>query len=208
MSRSLLLDIDGVIVRDRHLLAHVQDNCTSYVRHKIPECKEPVFLNKSLYLAHGHTGQGLAITCGQDTHDFNSFVYDKKLLDHLTDVIHGSEFQEDAKEIHEWTKNWKVTLFTNSPAEWAIPVARAIGDNIKVVCGDPYSPLKPHLNAYRRFSTRENHVFVDDSLKNLGTARWLNNWKPVYFGEKDPATFCPTVGSIWEMGLYLNSNLC
>jgi len=206
MSRSLLLDIDGVIVRDRLLLAHVRDNCVSYVRNKMPDCKEPMFLNKSLYLAHGHTGRGLAVTCGKDTRDFNSVVYDKNLLSHLADVIYGKEFQEEAKEIHEWTRNdWNITLFTNAPSEWAIPVARAIGDNINVVCGDPYAPLKPHLSAYRRFTKMETHIFVDDSLKNLGTVRWLNNWQPVYFGEKDPTTFCPTVGSIWEIGLYLSS---
>jgi FMN phosphatase YigB (HAD superfamily) len=207
MSKSLLLDIDGVIVRDRLLLAHVRDNCTAYVRHKFPDCKDPQFLNRSLYLAHGHTGRGLEITCKQNVNDFNSFVYDKQLLSHLGDVIYGDEFQEEADEIHSWTNKWDITLFTNSPSEWAIPVARAIGNNINLVCGTLDSPLKPHLNAYRRFPSNQIHTYVDDSLKNIGTTRWLNNWRPIYFTENDePSTFCPTIGSIWELGLYLNSN--
>jgi FMN phosphatase YigB (HAD superfamily) len=134
-------------------------------------------------------------------------VYDKKLLDHLTETIYGNDFQQEAREIHDWTKEgWNVTLFTNSPSQWALPVARAIGDNINVMCGSEGSPLKPHLNAYRRFSNFQKHIFVDDSLKNLGTARWLNNWQPVYFGEEDQNTFCPAVSSIWEIGLFINSN--
>lgn len=206
MNKSLLLDIDGVLVRDKALLSHVKDNCVQYVRHKLPDAKDPENVNKVLYLAHGHTARGLRNSFRIDTSDFNEKVYDRRLLDHLSEIIYGTEFQKEAEEIHGLVKNgWNVTLFTNSPSVWALPVARAISDEINVQC--PHTWFKPDVEAYRTFSKNTEHIFVDDSLKNIGTARWLPNWKSVYFSEdeKDPKLWCPTVGSIWEICLYANS---
>ena len=213
MNKSLLLDIDGVIVRDRALLKHVKDNCVQYVRYKLPDAKDPENVNKVLHLAHGHTARGLRDAFKINTNDFNEKVYDRRLLNHLAEVIYGNDFQHEAKEIHDLVKNgWNVTLFTNSPSAWALPVARAISDEINVQC--PHSSLentwlKPEAEAYRYFSVNTQHIFVDDSLKNIGTARWLPNWKCVYFSEddeKDHRLWCPTVGSIWEICLYANSH--
>ena len=209
--KSLLLDIDGVIVRDKLLLEHVRDNCVSYVRSKLPECKDPRQVNHVLYLAYGHTARGLSYAFNVDTSDFNTKVYDKKLIEHLSEVIYGNEFQQEAKEIYDLTKNdWTVTLFTNAPSVWATPVARAISDEIHLWCPNSdvnTSPLKPEASAYTHFPKTHTHLYVDDSLKNLGTARWLNNWHPVHFceGPKDTHLWCPQVSSIWDLCLYVNS---
>jgi FMN phosphatase YigB (HAD superfamily) len=208
MNKSLLLDIDGVLVRDKALLSHVKDNCVQYVRHKLPDAKDPESVNKILYLAHGHTARGLRNAFRIDTTDFNEKVYDRRLLDHLSEVIYGTEFQKEAEEIHGLVKDgWNVTLFTNSPSVWALPVARAISDEINVHC--PHMWLKPEAEAYKYFPNDQDYIFVDDSLKNLGTARWLPNWIPIYFNAddpKDPKLWCPTVGSIWEICLFANSH--
>lgn len=209
--KSLLLDIDGVIVRDKLLLAHVKDNCAKYVAAKLPDCKNPRETNKHLYLSYGHTARGLQMVFKVDTSDFNQKVYDKSVMEHLAEVIYSPDFQEEVKEIHEITRNgWNVTLFTNSPIEWAGPVARAISDELYIKCAGPDASktyLKPEANFYTDFSKAQTHLFVDDSLKNLGTARWLPNWHPVYFNEeeKEPRLWCPQVGSIWEMCMYVNS---
>lgn len=204
--KSLLLDIDGVIVRDKLLLSHVKENCVNYVASKLPESKNPRETNKHLYLSHGHTARGLNMVFKIDTSDFNEKVYDKSVMDHLAEVIYGSEFQEEAKEIHELAQNgWKVTLFTNSPAKWANEVARAIGDEVFVVCPGPH--MKPEVPMYTQFPKHHTHIYVDDSLKNIGTARWLPNWHSVYFneGEKEPRLWCPQVDNMWELLLYVNS---
>ena len=209
--KSLLLDVDGVLVRDKLLLSHVTDNCASYVRSKLPECKDPRQVNRVLYLSYGHTARGLANAFQVDTSDFNEKVYDKRLIEHLYETIYGTEFQRDAKEIHELTKNdWKVTLFTNSPIEWAGPVARAISDEVHVWCPGRdvnKSPLKPEASAFSHFPKHHTHLFVDDSLKNIGTSRWLPNWNPIYFNEgpKEDNLWCPQVSSIWELCMYVNS---
>lgn len=210
-SKSLLLDVDGVLVRDKLLLEHVKENCATYVRSKLPECKNPRETNRHLYLSHGHTARGLASSFGVDVGDFNAKVYDRKLLAHLAEVIYGTEFQQEAKEIHDLMKNdWMVTLFTNAPIEWAGPIARAIGDEVYISCASSNvatSPIKPEAGAYVQFPKHRTHIYVDDSLKNLGTARWLPNWHPVYFnnGPKEERLWCPQMNSIWELCMYVNS---
>lgn len=209
--KSLLLDIDGVLIRDKPLLEHVKDNCVAYVQSKLPECKDPRQVNHILYLSYGHTARGLTHAFEVDTRDFNEKVYDKKLLDHLAEVLYGNEFQQDAKEVYELVKNgWRTTLFTNSPVEWAGRVADAIGDDVFLCCPGAdlrASPLKPEATAFLSFPKHHTHLFIDDSLKNLGTARWLPNWHCVHFqeGAKDARPWCPQVGSVWEMCLYVNS---
>ena len=217
--KSLVLDIDGVVVRDRLLMAHVRDNCVRYVRSKLPECKDPRQVNQVLYLVHGHTARGLTHSFGFDTSDFNEKVYDKRLLDHLGEVLSRDEFQAEAKEIHDFThKGWNVTLFSNAPETWCRRVARAIGDDVFLRCpGEDVtqSPLKPEAAAYQDFSKVQTHVFIDDSLKNLGTARWLPNWHPIHFDEghgtdavllgPNHKPWCPTIGSIWELSLFLDT---
>jgi hypothetical protein len=209
--KSLLLDVDGVLIRDKLLLEHVKDNCVAYVRSKLPEAKNPIETNRLLYLSHGHTARGLSSAFGIDTRDFNAKVYDKRLLEHLGEVIYGSEFQQEAKEIHELVQNdWMVNLFTNAPNEWAVPIARAIGDEVFISCPGSNvttSPIKPEVGAYLNFPKHHTHIYVDDSLKNLGTARWLPNWHSVYFNEgtKEERLWCPQISTIWELCMYINS---
>jgi FMN phosphatase YigB (HAD superfamily) len=202
--KSLLLDIDGVLIRDKLLLNHIKENCVEYVRAKLPDCKNPRETNRALYLSHGHTAIGLNEVFKVDTSDFNEKVYDKNLMSHLAEIIYGTEFQQEAAEIHKLTKNdWRVTLFTNAPTEWATPVARAIGDDV-FVASCSYKPKAP---SYNNFGKQFTHIFVDDSLKNLSTARWLPNWHCVYYNEdiKEDKLWCPTIQSIWELCLYVNS---
>ena len=209
--KGLLLDIDGVLVRDKLLMEHVKENCVRYVASKLPECKNPRDTNRLLYLSHGHTARGLSMAFQVDTSDFNEKVYDKRLMEHLAEVIYGTEFQQEAKEIHELTeKDWKVTLFTNSPVEWAVPIGRAISDNVYIDCAGhdaSKTPLKPEATRYVKYSKHMTHLYVDDSLKNLGTAKYMPNWHPVYFNEgpKEDRLWCPQVSSIWELLMYVNS---
>jgi FMN phosphatase YigB (HAD superfamily) len=203
--KSLVLDIDGVLIRDKLLLNHVQDNCVKYVASKLPDAKNPREVNRILYLTHGHTAVGLETAFKIDASDFNEKVYDKSVMEHLADVIYGSEFQEEAVQIHDLgASGWNLTLFTNAPEIWAKPVALAIGDVVNIKCP---RALKPSAEAFEDFAGHHTHLYVDDSLKNLGTARWLPNWHPVHYfdGPLGAKPWCPTVNSIWELCLYVNS---
>lgn len=205
MNSSLVLDIDGVLVRDPLLLAHVKSNIIEYVRQKVPSCSQPARLNSVLYKRHGHTARGLQQTFKVDTSDFNQKVYDGRVHDHLWSILSGNEFQRDAEIIHELTRSgWDVTLFSNSPLYWSLPVAQAIGGDIKVHYDGLF--LKPDVRGYM-FETDKQHLYIDDSLRNLQTAGTLPNWTPVYFrNENCPKTDqYPTVASVWEIGLLCRS---
>jgi FMN phosphatase YigB (HAD superfamily) len=210
--KSLLLDIDGVLIRDRQLLNHVRDNCVRYVRNKVPACKQPNRLNGMLVSARGHTARGLRDSFGIDTSDFNDSVYDVPVRTRLWDLLSSTEFQKEAAEIHKFTQTgWKVTLFTNAPMKWAGEVAHAISSEVYVQCPDDllHSPLKPEPEAYN-FPKHHTHIFVDDSMRNLHAAKRLPNWKPIHFNEHKTKsgyvtrTF-PTIGSIWELSLFIST---
>ena len=207
----LLLDVDGVLVRDRLLSTHVKHNAARYVEKKLPDCKDPAAVNRILYLAHGHTARGLKNAFGIDASDYNEFVYDKSLLAHLSEVLEKDEFVRDAEIVHDLTqKGWEVTLFSNAPYEWVRPVSLAINDKIKIRCPGPditKAHLKPDVNFYKEFDTCKGYYYVDDSLKNLGTVRNWPNWRPILFSEteKDQRLWCRQVGSIPELALTLGN---
>jgi len=207
----LLLDVDGVILRDSLLFAHVKHNASRYVESKLPDCKHPASVNATLYLAHGHTARGLKNTFGIDASDFNEFVYDKSLMSHLSEVLEKEEFQRDAEVIHSLTqKGWEVTLFSNAPYEWVHPVSLAINDTIKIRCPGPdltTAHLKPDPAFYKEFDECQGYYYVDDSLKNLGAVRNWPNWRPILFSEsdKDPRLWCRHVRSIPELSLTLGN---
>jgi hypothetical protein len=197
----LLLDVDGVILRDKLLLAHVKHNATNYVRNKLPECKDAATVNNSLFLAYGHTARGLQTGFGIDARDYNEQVYDKSLMAHLAEVIEGTEFQRDAEYINNTINNgWPVTLFSNAPHCWLDPVARAISDQVKIRCPGPdlsTSYLKPEFGFYKEFDDCTDYYFIDDSLKNLGAVRNMKNWYPVHFtNEFEPHSWCPQISHL------------
>jgi hypothetical protein len=206
--KTLVLDIDGVLIQNKELLNQVKNNCVKYVHKKLPKCKDPVEANRTLYLAHGHTARGLHEVYKVSTNDFNKEVYDRKVMRMLHDEIFSKEFQDTAKEIHDLTlRDWNVCLFTNAPIKWARPVALAIGDTVKINCAKNNvlrCPLKPEIEAYTGFPNHHLKIYVDDSYKNLGPVRRLPNWKPVYFGE-DQQEWCPSLRSMWEVLFYVNS---
>ena len=201
----LLLDVDGVIVRDRLLMTHVKENATRYVQKKLPGCKNPEEMNRVLYLFHGHTATGLR-SMGIDVADYNAHVYDKSLIDHLMAVIDTPVFKQDAEIIHEISTNgWQVTLFSNAPYIWLAPVALAISDQVGIKCPGPdlnFAYMKPDRRFYQEF---DSCLYVDDSLENLAAIRHLPRWQPIHFAEQplDHLPWCPSVSSIPDLANFL-----
>jgi hypothetical protein len=203
MYKNLLLDIDGVLIRDRRLMSHVKSNCIKYVNNKLPCCKNPEATNHALYIATGHTGYGLSKILDVDTSDFEYKVYDKSLMEHLHEVISYPGFQYDCEQIHSLTRDgWNITLFTNAPPVWATPVALAIGDNVKIKCPTANHQYKPQASAYSDFPHNQPKIFVDDSIKNLETIRWNKSWVPLHFGGQEPS-WCKSVQRIQDIYDYV-----
>lgn len=209
MNNLLLLDVDGVVIRDKLLLEHVKYNAVQYVRAKLPEAKDPIKVNQLLYQRYGHTARGLKSAFEIDTSDFNEFVYDKSLLSHLGHVLMTSEFKEDAKIIRQLGKEWDIRLFSNAPLDWTLPIADCLG----VAVSYDGTFLKPDPRAFSKFPRDIRKFYVDDAMPNLVTAGYMHNWVPIHF---DPVVEkgigfnprFPTVSSIWELALFMNSVNC
>lgn len=202
---NLLLDVDGVLLRDRLLAQHVEHNITKYVRSKLPEAKDHTAIRTLLYNKYGHTARGLTQSFGIDTSDFNRKVYNKSLMTHLAEYMQTQQFQKDAYDIHQLIQNdgWKVTLFSNAPVEWTKPVALSIDSRVNIATNDTF--LKPEAGAYSQFSKNEDYIFVDDIIKNLLTPSFLPNWTCVHFAEIPTQRKFMTAGSIWELVMMVNS---
>jgi len=199
----LLLDVDGVIIRDQRLLGHVRHNAARYVKKKLPTCTDPVAINNIMYMGFGHTARGLSAVYQKDSSDFNEFVYDANLMKHLYWVLESDEFINDANTIHNLTcEGWEVTLFSNAPYQWVHPISLAINDKIKIRCPGPdlrKSYLKPEPQFYMEFDTCESYNYVDDSLKNIGAVRNLPNWYPIYFGPHENNLWCPQIETLDDL---------
>jgi hypothetical protein len=191
--KTLLLDVDGVIIRDRVLLDHVKNNAIRYVRTKIPDHHNAARLNSLLYKAYGHTAIGIEREYGIDAKDFDSNVYNPILLSHLTDFIENSEdFKNDSKIIQKiLSMGFDVELFSNAPLTWTEPIKRSIDERIK---NGVYS--KPELKTYVKFNPYKEYVFVDDKVCNLMPSLFFKNWTPVHFSEHVEFTSIPTINSL------------
>ena len=203
MYRTLLLDVDGVLLRDRLLAEHMKENIVQYVQRKVPTTKDPKKLNQALYYRYGHTAKGLSHVFDVDTRDFNRHVFNKQLIDHLWYVIMGNEFQKDASIIHRMSRNHDVMLFSNAPLLWSMPVAQAIG-NVTVYENEF---MKPDLRAYTRLAQNKRYMFVDDTLANLKPVRTLSNWFPVHFNNSTYITNgeFPVVRDLFDVETLFNN---
>lgn len=180
MTKSLLLlDIDGVLIRDRVLLDHVKNNIVRYVSKKMPGTKKPAHLNNLLYKAYGHTGIGLREEYGIDTRDFDDYVYNRYLIAHLCDYIQNDlTFKKDSFFVRNMChRGQKIAFFSNAPPNWTEPIRDAIDLRIQNTQGN----LKPKIESYLKFDSNKNIVFVDDKIENLIPPLMLENWTPIHY---------------------------
>lgn len=197
MSRTLLLDIDGVLIRDPVLLDHVKSNIIRYVYKKVPGHQNHYRLNNLLYKAHGHTAVGLKKEYGVDTRDFDAHVYTPRVLDHLDDFLDTREFQNDAEIVRNILSiGWDVELFSNAPIVWSEPVKYAI-DPTRVKNNGVYE--KPKIESYLKFDPSNRYVFVDDKMCNLLPTLFLDNWKQIHFTNERGSEFMTSVSSMEEL---------
>jgi len=152
---ALLLDVDGVIVRNEALLKHVANKCVTFVREFSAQplthiqAKE---YNKTLYTTYGHTLRGIHKSWSNDDYDncngedaqdaiarlyaesarlFDEIVYDGDTITMLEQYLSTSEFVDHSAQIADLCLLCKaagtpVFLFSNAPEHWCVPVAEKL----------------------------------------------------------------------------------
>jgi hypothetical protein len=181
---NVLLDVDGVLIRDPKILDRTRDNIARYVREKVPRAKDPIKLRDYLYRTYGHTGRGLRKTLGVSTHDFDTQLYDKTMLEQLTEYLTTDTFQEDAGVVRYLLNHGHyVSLFSNAPGIWTWPIACAIDLRLDT---SSFAGYKPEPIAYTHLRNRNPVIFVDDVRNNLLPIQNNPNWIPVHY-KGDPA---------------------
>lgn len=179
---NVLLDVDGVLIRDPAISQLLQNNITRYVRMKIPKARNPEKMSTYFYRKYGHTGHGMTQALGIPTPDFNVQVYDKALMELLAEHLASAQFQKDADVIRKLLNDGNtVTLFSNAPGMWTWPISCAI--DLRVTTAR-FAGLKPQPVAYTHVRGPGPFVFVDDLYANLAPIKSHPDWFPVHFSEE------------------------
>lgn len=190
----LLLDFDGVVLRNHSIHKLVVERCNNFV-HKVVKCKDKEFatrLNKELYYNAGHTLYGLNKLGykGVDEKDFEEYVYkDINYNDYLYNVreTHKEDI-ESFNNLEDYCKknNIKMRFFSNAPDIWCYSICNKMGISEIPSTYSFMSCLKPEPKSYAdvEFNLGSDvYVFVDDKLTNLLNTPY--NWKCVWMCETD-----------------------
>lgn len=213
-SKALLLDVDGVVVKNNKLLSKVTTNITRYYAKKLhlPH-KDAIKVNKVLYSEYGHSYRGLKKACGVTStlDDFNYTVYDNDIMLELEELkkdyhhaMHSQHLRELAVACK--TKEIPIYIFSNAPFNWCykaleisglcnyVPVDHIISCDHEVprhFHDDGFKPIKgvyDKLHDYIDFMECDNKTlaFVEDSFKNLVPIIGQHEWVPIYYGRDVP----------------------
>ena len=186
----LLLDIDGVILKDKLLLHNVRENVVDYVQKRVPiknlDIMQARHLNKLLYSSYGHTLRGMRIAFPEHAEqytnvDFSHHVYNKKLLSNLLDYIDKSdEFKVIQTELqsvlnHCNDRNIPIHVLSNSPIEWSLPIFTSLDVSHMVISGDTiFHSDHPYFNNVLLKPDKKFYTTVYNRLKRKYSFRNSN----------------------------------
>ena len=208
----LLLDVDGVLIRNDRILNSIVKRAELFVSKYAPPNVDIVKFNRSLREIHSHTVFGLQNECKLTDitiDEFNEFVYTPEILDSLWSYLKGDDFSYTKENLNRIDS--PTYLFSNAPLVWTSPVAEILNidpQNILV----PKSGLKPYRSVYDEVyikvaETVENPylVFLDDSVVNLVPLNGSTIWKPIYYSERECCSIkgIDTINDICQLQWYL-----
>lgn len=194
--KALLLDFDGVVLRNCKAHSTVSMKCQRFMANHIPHIRNPIKckeLNAALYGVHGHTVLGLQSMGVKTTvPSFNSFVYDG--FDYSVFKGIGKTHRQDIDDLSKVfgycsDNGIRVLLFSNAPDVWCRTILRYMSSDLEravETCSSvTESVLKPDPLCYTRveemLGPRYDHIyFVDDKLINLApifsNPKWTSLW--------------------------------
>lgn len=195
-STMLLLDFDGVMLKNRHAEQYQLRRSAKFVQRvthmNINVCEK---VNKKYYPVHGHTVLMVNNLFDKSVtlEDYNEFVFDKKQMSRLDNVLDADTFahMSDFNKVIEYCElnniQWKV--FTNAHSSWVTHFTERLGvegvSNDKIIFPSDLESLKPNALAYDKVENAhadvDQFIFVDDSKTNLVIPDERRQWIPITF---------------------------
>lgn len=220
-SKVLLLDMDGVVTKNKMLSSAIKNRVNAYVKKMVNKRisnKAAAEYNKHLYMNHGHTLLGLQkeVDINITLDDFCDYVYDKNFLNSI-------KFEnEPNKEMNKLIDNCRklkipIYIFSNAPEIWCKKVLNhmEIDDTIEILGCDHYlynfsfypsMCLKPNYITYikvmnylnKSYNKPEKILFVDDSIKNIIPMMDHPQWKTIWMNNSfsNPHIYSKTLNTI------------
>jgi FMN phosphatase YigB (HAD superfamily) len=211
----LMLDVDGVILRDSKVLQKVSHNIVHYFAKELHlPLKNALYVNQLLYSDYGHSYRGLRKLYNFDKsiHHFNRTVYTPEVINLLhnssTDKVQHMHYNNFVNILSKCQQNdIPVYLFTNAPFLWCKAVLdvsgldKYIGENNIISCDhdtmllhkdDGFKPVGMVYETVKLFIKRQHHmdeplcIFIEDSFKNLVPIINDKSWLPLHFNPEAP----------------------
>jgi FMN phosphatase YigB (HAD superfamily) len=200
MSRVVLVDFDGVVLRNKRACCYINKRAIQYVSKKTGISNRHILddLTTSFYKTHGHTHIALLKNNYKSSYDeFNHFMYDCPEAKALYNDLNLS-----SEELESWhtfrffcnKNNIDVKLFSNANYTWLQHFIKDSDEELYSLTNyihnfkkyELYNTLlKPNNNIYMLTKNHlkkkySNAYFIDDNFYNFHTIRkdtfWTNVW--------------------------------
>lgn len=131
ITKTLLLDMDGVILHQPNIHRFVSIRATSFVRTSLKDIIPDMSfhhaetINKHLYSTYGHTLIGLnkVFDLNKTNEEFNQYVYDDVTMNYVPNFQDDITLNKRANDIRKLLEKCKknnipVYIFSNAPIKW------------------------------------------------------------------------------------------
>lgn len=216
MSTVLLLDFDGVILRNKQLSVYQSRRSAKFLqKHTSLPLSTCVKLNNTYYPKYGHTVLLVNDLFGKRTtlEEYNDYVFNKDHLQRLNRLvceksvedIRGFEnvFKSCARNNMDWA------IFSNANINWVSHFSELGGlldvTPSKIIYPTTLDMLKPEKKVYDYIESvyeQSTVVFVDDSTINLVEPEKRDRWIPVHFKKDNDHNSVLNVLEIMNRDIY------
>lgn len=197
-SKTLLLDFDGVILRnksiEKHLIKKIEKFSQRYL--KITNSDLASSINRQIYSTSGHTLIGLQnFGCPVSLRDFNDEIYN---IDYhsLYQLNYDNKMENDILSLRK-LKSWcddrkiKIFIFSNSPDIWCrsfLDLMSSEFKNIEILNNFNSSfflkPQDSFYNYIEKIINTDLIYFVDDKWINFNPVFSKNKWVNIFFSDQ------------------------
>lgn len=192
----LLLDFDGVIIRNQKILQYQYQRSAKFVqKHLHVPVTTADALNRKYYPKYGHTVTMLRQHFQKpiSLEEYNEFVFPKNQIYRLDSLIDKKTFEYGNDfAAHFTSTDYDTSIFTNAHINWVMVFADLLDLPITdkdVIWPQSVELLKPFPAAYDKLSEQLKDatriVFVDDSVKNTDYPNLLEKWEPYHYKSHD-----------------------